>query len=141
MAERILRSYGLEALLDDPRFATNEARVKHAVELDGFVRDAIGGRTLVENLAIIDRDRLTAGPVQTIAAIERDDHWRERMLTIDVAAPGQAIRMHNVCPRLSGSPGDVRHAGGELGQDNAAVFGELGLKADDLERLRRLGVI
>ncbi|PYR45128.1 MAG: hypothetical protein DMF89_25965 [Acidobacteria bacterium] len=32
MAERFLSAYGLDAMLGDPRFATNEARVAHGVE-------------------------------------------------------------------------------------------------------------
>ena len=36
--------------------------------------------------------------------------------------------MHNVVPRLSETPGEIRQAGGALGQDNHAVYGaELGL--------------
>ena len=141
MAERILRSYGLEALLGDPRFATNEARVRHAAELDGFVQRAVESKTLAENLAIIDRDHLTAGPVQTVADIERDEHWRQRQLTRDVDSPGHTVRMQDVCPRLSETPGAIKHAGGELGQDNAVVFGELGLTSADLDRLRHADVI
>ena len=41
MAERFLRSYGLEHLLDDPRFASNGARVTHTRELDDEVARAI----------------------------------------------------------------------------------------------------
>lgn len=141
MAERFLRSYGLDALLADPRFATNEARVAHAEELDAAVRDAIAARTLAENIAIIDANKLTAVPVQTVAAIERDLHWQARELTVTVPTDRSGVRMHSVVPRLSVTPGDIRWAGGELGQDNAAIFGELGLTAPDLQRLSAAGVI
>src|SRR5438876_843658 len=60
MAERFLRSYALGHLLDDPRFATNEARVEHADELDEAVSGAIAARTLDENVAIIADNALTA---------------------------------------------------------------------------------
>ena len=48
----------------------------------------------------------------------------------------EAVRMHNVFPRFSETPGAIEWAGGELGQDNAAVFSELGLDDADLGRLR-----
>src|SRR5215204_313785 len=70
MAERFLRSYGLDRLLDDPRFATNGARVEHQRELDAEVVRAIASRSLAENTAIIECNQLTAVPVQTIADIE-----------------------------------------------------------------------
>jgi len=84
MAERFLQSYGLGHLLQDPRFANNEARVSHATELDAAVRGAIGARTLEENRAIIDANALTAHPVQTIREIEVDPHWRARHLLVNV---------------------------------------------------------
>ena len=141
MAERFLRSYGLAALLDDSRFCSNEARVQHAVELDRVLGDAIAARTLAENVAIIETNQLTAVAVQTIADIEQDPHWRERQLTVDVPNDGDIVRMHNIVPRLSETPGAIRWAGGSLGQDNAAVFGELGLTATELDGLRGDGII
>jgi crotonobetainyl-CoA:carnitine CoA-transferase CaiB-like acyl-CoA transferase len=141
MAERFLQSYGLDALLDDPRFATNEARVRHAPALDAAIADAIASRSLAANRAIIEANQLTAMPVQTVADIERDPHWRARQLTVSVPAGSGTVRMHNVCPRLSATPGEIHWSGGALGQDNAAVFGELGLQQADLNRLRDTGVI
>jgi len=142
MAERFLRSYGLASLLDDPRFRSNEARVQHAAELDQVLCAAIASHTLEENVAIINANQLTAVPVQTVADIERDPHWRARQLTVDVpGGGGTSVRMHNIVPRLSDTPGEIRWTGGALGQDNAAVFGELGLTPADLERLRDDGVI
>jgi crotonobetainyl-CoA:carnitine CoA-transferase CaiB-like acyl-CoA transferase len=142
MAERFLRSYGLADLLNDPRFATNQARVEHATELDQVLERVIASKTLAENLAIVEANALTAAPVQTMADIERDPHWRARQLTIPVPdAGGGTVRMHNVFPRFSQTPGRIRWPGGALGQDNVAVFGELGLTAADLEALRNAGVI
>jgi crotonobetainyl-CoA:carnitine CoA-transferase CaiB-like acyl-CoA transferase len=141
MAERFLRSYGLDALLEDPRFSTNEARVQHALELDGAIAEAIASRTLSENVAIIEANHLTAVPVQTVADIERDPHWQARNLTVSIPDGNSGVRMHNVVPRFSETPGDIQWPGGDLGQDNAAVFGELGLQSADLERLRAAGVI
>ena len=141
MAERFLRAYGLGAMLDDPRFATNEARVKHGDELDSAVCQAIGERTLAENLAIIDAHKLTAGPVNTMADIERDPHWRARKLTVDVPDNGGAVTMHAVVPRLSATPGRIQWAGGALGQDNRAVYEELGVSCGELQHLSAVGVI
>jgi crotonobetainyl-CoA:carnitine CoA-transferase CaiB-like acyl-CoA transferase len=141
MAERFLRAYGLEAMLADPRFADNEARVIHGSELDSAVTDAIGARTLAQNVAIIDEHKLTAGPVSTAADIDRDPHWRARPLTVDIRDNGQSVRMHDVVPRLSATPGEIRWTGGALGQDNQSVFHELGVSCDELKRLTSAGVI
>jgi len=141
MAERFLSAYGLEAMLADPRFASNEARVRHGVELDAAIADAIAARTLGENVAIIDGHKLTAGPVHTVADIEQDPHWRARQLTLDIPDNGRPVRMHNVVPRLSATPGDIQWAGGALGQDNQRVYHELGVSCDEQTQLASAGVI
>lgn len=141
MAKRFLSAYGLEELLDDPRFSNNGARVAHTYELDEKIAEAIASRTLSENLSIIEANQLTAVPVQTIADIEAHRHWHARGLTVDVMNGSSPVRMHNVVPRLSDSPGEIRWAGGDLGQDNDDVYGKIGLTCDEQRRLRDTGVI
>jgi crotonobetainyl-CoA:carnitine CoA-transferase CaiB-like acyl-CoA transferase len=142
MAERFLRSYSLGHLLDDPRFATNEARVQHGDQLDAEISAAIAAKTLAENLAIIAASELTAAPVQTVADIERDPHWLARGLTVDVPNGAKPVRMHNVVPRFSETPGEIKWPGGTLGEHNAEVYQqELGLTGDEITRLREAGVV
>jgi crotonobetainyl-CoA:carnitine CoA-transferase CaiB-like acyl-CoA transferase len=142
MAERFLQAYGLGHLLEDERFRTNEARVRHSLQLDEHIVAAIASRTLAENLRIIDEHELTAIAVQTVADIEADPHWQARQLLVDVPNGDRSIRMHNVVPRLSETPGEIRDAGGALGEDNEAIYGgELGLSCEERERLRRAGII
>ena len=142
MAARLLQAYGLGDLLQDPRFATNEARVEHAEALDAQVTAAIAARSLDANLQIIESHELTAVAVQTVADIERDLHWRARELLLDVPSGHGFVRMHNVVPRLSATPGDICRAGGALGQDNRAIYeSELGLSSDELAALQGAGVI
>lgn len=142
MAERFLEAYGLGELLEDPRFVNNESRVANAEALDEIIREAIGRRTVAENMTIIERNRLTAHPVQTIADIEKDPYWKAQDLTIDVEQNGQVTRMHNVVPRLSNTPGEIRWPGGELGAHNEEIYsGELLMTKGDLDSLRTRGVI
>ena len=142
MAERFLQAYGLGDLLKEERFATNEARVAHAAELDDRIAGAIAARSLDENLCIIDAHALTAVAVQTVADIERDPHWAARNLLLNVPNGHGTVRMHNVVPRLSETPGEVRRSGGALGQDNDTVYAEeLGMNSGQLAQVRDAGVI
>ena len=142
MAERFLVSYGLGDLLADERFATNEARVANGLELDAAIASAIASRTLDENREIINRNALTAHAVQTVADIERDPQWQSRQLLLDVPNGSGTVRMHNVVPRLSATPGEINSAGGALGEHNRDVYaGELGLDSDDFVALTAAGVI
>jgi crotonobetainyl-CoA:carnitine CoA-transferase CaiB-like acyl-CoA transferase len=142
MAERFLEAYGLGELLRDPRFATNEVRVRHAEQLDSAICVAVGARSLAENQDIIKRNNLTAHPVQTIAEIDADAHWNNLPLTVDVGAGSDAVRMPNVIPHLSATPGEIRWPGGRLGQHNEEIYcSELQMTQSDLDNLRSRGVI
>ena len=143
MTKRLFEGYELGDMLDDPRFANNESRVRHAAEFDAILSEIIGKRTLSENLRIIKESQLTAMQVQTIAEIERDPQWSFRQFFQDVSDQGLGkVRMHGVVPLLSGTPGDIRWAGGELGRDNAAIYrDELGFSDRRLDELRAKAVI
>lgn len=142
MAERFLRAYDLGHLLDDPRFATNEARVRHATELDALVSAAVATRPLADNLRLIEQHELTAVAVQTVAEIDADPHWRARGLLVDVPQNGTAVRMHAPVPRMSDTPGAIEHGGGELGAHNHAIYrDELGLTCDEIRRLADAGIV
>jgi crotonobetainyl-CoA:carnitine CoA-transferase CaiB-like acyl-CoA transferase len=143
MAERFLESYGLGAMLLDPRFADNESRVKHAPELDAIISDVIGKRTLEKNLEIINNNKLTAIQVQTIADIEDDSHWEARPLLLDIADPKMGrVRMHNALPFFSKTPGEIKWVGGEIGADNQTFYAdELGLTENQVEQFRLKGII
>ena len=143
MTKRLFEGYGLGNLLDDPRFADNESRVRNAPQFDALLTANIGKRTLTENLQIIKDNGLTAMQVQSIADVEHDPQWSIRQYFRDVSDPALGkVRMHGVVPVLSATPGDIRWTGGELGRDNAQIYGdELGLSEQRLDELRTAGVI
>ena len=65
-----------------------------------------------------------------------------RQLIVDVQNGTSNVRMHNVTPRLSATPGDIRWAGGALGQHNTEVYRtEMGLSCDELKGLQEASVI
>ncbi len=57
MAKRIFAAMGLEKLLDDPKFKDNDARIRHASEVDDFVSDWISRHQSKEILDILERYR------------------------------------------------------------------------------------
>jgi len=131
MAMRILDTIGRPELKSDPRFADNDARVRHREELDGIIAAFIGARTQAENLALFEAAEVTVGPVCT--AMELLDHpyalGREAVVELADADMG-AIPMHNVVPRLTGTPGGFRRPAPGIGEHTQEILAEL----DTLER-------
>jgi crotonobetainyl-CoA:carnitine CoA-transferase CaiB-like acyl-CoA transferase len=133
---------GLAHLLDDPRFATNDARVRHNDLVDAALTSAIGERRLDEMQHLFETSNLTASPVYDIADITKDPHVVARGILVDVPDPELGgVRMVAPTPRLGASPAAVRWPGPALGAHNNEVYGALGIDDAQLEALRRDGII
>lgn len=141
--ENVMRAIDRPGLIDDPRFATNEARIEHREELDAIIEAWTRERTRETALAEMEAADAIVGPVYTIADVFDDEQYAARDDLVEVEDPHLGpVRTQNVVPRLSETPGEVRRLGGHRGQHNEAVYrDELGLDEADLERLREEGVI
>jgi crotonobetainyl-CoA:carnitine CoA-transferase CaiB-like acyl-CoA transferase len=128
MARRLFETIGRPELADDPRFATNAARVKNADALEPIIAAFIAERTQAENVAFFERAEVTIGPIYDISQIVADPHVIEREIVADYPdADMGAFPMHHVVPRLSGTPGAIRAPAPRLGEHNRAILAELGI--------------
>jgi len=135
-------SLGLAHLLADPRFATNDARVRHNDLVDAALATSIGERTLDEMRGLFESSDLTACAVYDIADITKDPHVNARGILIDVPdADLGAIRMTAPTPRLAATPASVQWAGPPLGAHNREVYGALGVSDAELEEMTRDGIV
>jgi formyl-CoA transferase len=143
MTEKLLRSIGQEALITDPRFANNPARVKNWQALDAIIGGFIAARDLAENLAHFDKAGVTIGPIMDTEMLERDPYAiaREALIEVpDADMPGGWLPMHGMVPRLSATPGILARPAPKLGEHNAEVLGAA-LGAARYDELRATGVI
>ncbi len=142
MTERLLRVIGQGHLLEDPRYKTNAERVKHAADLDAIVGAFIGKMTLAENMAFFDEHEVTVGPVYDIAQFMQDPHVLAREIVVELPDDDMgAIPMHNVVPKMSGTPGAIRSPAPKLGEHNAEILGGLGMSAAEIQSLADADVI
>jgi hypothetical protein len=126
MAMRILDTIGRPELKDDPRFATNDARVEHREELDAIIGAFIGARSTEENLALFEAAGVTVGPVCSMADLLDHPYTRGREVIVELEDRDLgSMPMHAVVPRLSGSPGGYRREAPTLGQHTAEILDEL----------------
>lgn len=140
--DRLCSALGLRPLLDDPRFATNPARVQNYRLLDEIVGGAIGRLTLAELAQTLAHHEVGFSPIYDIADVFADPQIAARQAIVSVPDDelGQ-VRMQGVVPRFSETPAKVRHAGPAIGQHNDEVYGGLGLSAAEIAALRDRKVI
>ncbi|MEZ5817391.1 MAG: CoA transferase [Hyphomicrobiaceae bacterium] len=126
IAKRVMNLVGGEGTGDDPRYATNVERVKRADEVDGMVADWIGERTLSEVLDAFEKVEAAIGPIYDAAQILEDPQYiaRESVTTVEDADLGR-LKMQNVFPVMSRTPGRIKHAGPRIAQHQDEVLREL----------------
>ncbi len=139
---RLAQIIGRAEMADDSRYATNPARVRHAAEVIAAVEAYTSVRTKAE-LAEALGGIAPFGPVYTAKDIFDDPHYAQRAMIVEVEHPGcpTPVRIAGVPIKLSATPGAVRRRAPLLGEHTDEVLRGLGLPADQIDRLRREGVI
>jgi crotonobetainyl-CoA:carnitine CoA-transferase CaiB-like acyl-CoA transferase len=137
-AARFFAAIGRDDLLGDPRFATAEARHGSREALAEVLAAEFSRFTRAEILELAERHRLTIGPVYDVLDALEDEHYRARETIVRM---DDDVVLHNVVPRLSRTPGEIRLPAPRLGEHNEEVYGALGLDADELAELASEGVI
>lgn len=143
VAERTFAAMGRPELSTDPRFATNEARLEHGDQLEDLLSEWIGAHTLQEVMAAFESHQAAASPVYDIQQIAADLQYGARGTLVQVPDDelGDVV-LPDVQPRLSETPGRIRHAGLPLGAANREIYvEELGLDQAELDSLRGDGVV
>ncbi|MFM9848396.1 MAG: CaiB/BaiF CoA transferase family protein [Hyphomicrobiaceae bacterium] len=126
ITRRVMELTGGKEVANDPRFATNMGRVKHVEEVDGIVGGWIARHTLTEVLDAFDKAEAAIGPVYDVAQILDDPQYKARESVTTIADKDLGpLRMQNVFPRLSRTPGRIKHGGPRLGEHSQDVLQEM----------------
>lgn len=141
--ERLVEAMEMPDLIKDPRYRDNASRCIHSDELDRVIADWFATRSSEDILTLFDRSDVVAGPILNIQDIFADPHYAARGNIVSVADDEfGSVRMQNVTPRFSETPGHIRHSGRRIGADNEAVFlQELGLGKAEYQSLKSEGII
>jgi formyl-CoA transferase len=140
---RLAAAMGQPALAQDPRYATHGARGAHQQELDALVEQWTQSLTTHDALALMDEHGVPAGLIYRAPEMLEDPHFKAREAIVTVPHPDFGeLRMQNVAPKLSETPGSVRSPSPELGQHNDEVYLQLlGLARERYDELKSRKVI
>ena len=140
--ERLMVAIERPELRTDSRFSVNSARIAHIDELDAIIAGWIGERSRADVIALLEQAEVAVAPINDIPDVFANEHFQARQSFTAIEDPDLGMmRLVNVVPRFSQTPGRVLTTGPDLGQHNAEVYGEIDLGAEDLEKLARDGII
>lgn len=129
-------------LAQDPHYATHSARGTHQQALDDLIAEWTRSIDAVVLETLLEKHGIPAGRIYRAPEMLADPHFQARQAITRVMHPQLGeLAMQNVAPRLSETPGEIRHAGPALGEHNDEVLrGILELEAAELQKLATAGV-
>jgi len=143
MARKVFAAIGEPGLFESDRFRTNAARLAHDAELDAMIQAFIARLDLQACLAHFRRHGVTVGPVHDAPGVHQDEHVRGRGVYVAAQRPDDPdeVVMHAVVPRMSATPGTLRHPAPGHAQHTRDILAELGLSGERIRELHDQGHI
>ena len=143
IARRLFRAMGRPELSDDPRFATNEARMANNDTIQQEVSNWVAGRSRAEALKILGEFEVVSAQVNDARDIVGDPHFLERTLVelTGSQALGSAI-MPGPVLRMASAPAPVYDGVPAIGEHTGSILVEaLELSRTQLTELAGRGII
>ena len=140
---RLTGLMGQPELAEDERYKTHTARGHNLEELDEIIAEWSSGWDADELLDALHEAGVPAGRIYRAREMLEDPHYAAREMIVRLTHPefGQ-FPMQNVVPKLSDTPGQIRHVGPELGVHNEEILhGLVGLSSEELEALHDSGTV
>lgn len=134
---QLVKVMGREEILQDPRFARNEARMQHIEESEALLAEWVAVRTADEVVNLVRGAGLPCAKVATIDEVVEDPQVRHREMLVEIDHPTVGrFPMHGLNIHYSHTRQEIRRPPPLLGQHNTEVYGEwLGLDAQAVARL------
>jgi crotonobetainyl-CoA:carnitine CoA-transferase CaiB-like acyl-CoA transferase len=143
IARRLFKAMGRPELSDDPRFATNQARMANNDAIQHEVTAWVAARPRADTLKILDEFEVVAAPVNDAGDIVAEPHFLERTL-VDVTGSdvlGPAL-MPGPVLHMASYPGPAYDGVPRIGEHTRPVLAQaLGLGPGELDALAGCGVI
>lgn len=135
------KAVGLEHIMDDPRFATNQDRLKHRKELEEIIVEKLREKSRDEWIEILLKAGVPCGAVNTIKEVLEHPQTKYRKVVVDVDYPGLGkIKLFNNPIKFSEFEIDVTRPP-RLGEHTDEILQGLGYSKEEIEKLREQNVI
>ncbi len=129
--QRLCACLELPAIADDPRYATNAARVRHREELIPLLSGRLCRLAREEVLRAMQERGIPAGPINSVADVFSDPQVLQRAMATRLPAPWAAegsVPTIRTPIRLSGAPLHLERPSPRLGEHTREIRAELGLE-------------
>ncbi len=140
---RLAKAMGKSDLLENSRFPDQMSLNENEDEIDKIV-GAWTQKYSIEDLEqMLDEAAVPAARIYTMEDVFNDPHYAAREMIVEVPDDDLgSVKLANIVPRLSATPGQIRKAGGQTGVDTRLVLREFTeLTPDEILALEADGVV
>ena len=129
---RLMKAIGRPDLEQDPALAHNDGRVTRSAELDEAIGAWTATRLSDDVLATLEAANVPVGRIYSVADIASDPQYLARDMIVETTdADGRSLKVPGIVPKLSATPGTIRHPAPRLGEHTDDVIGRPGWPARD----------
>ena len=128
--------------LQDPRFATQALRVRHADDLEKDIEAVFAHQDTAHWVSLLDAAGVPGGPVFGFETTLNDPHVRFRKMVHEIDHPRIGpMKTIGLPLKTTGDLGEIRLPAPWLGQHSREVLQSLGYADPDIDRLFDAGVV
>ena len=139
---RLCKAIDAPGLIDDPAFATGEARSKNRARLNAEIAAVTCTRPSAEWIAVLNAAGVPCGPIYKMNEVFADPQVQHLNITRQVPHPVLGdVEVVGQPVELSRTPWSVRGATPEAGADTDAILAGLGYGAAEIAALREKKVV
>ncbi|UWQ31125.1 CoA transferase [Leisingera sp. M527] len=120
--QRFMEFLKLEGLAEDPRFATNPARLQNRDALNGVLIPSVQRFTTEEVLAAMEARKVPAGPVQDLQTLFATDQVAARNMAISMDSAAGPVKLLGNPLNFSRTPVTYRHAPPVCGEGTEEIL-------------------
>jgi crotonobetainyl-CoA:carnitine CoA-transferase CaiB-like acyl-CoA transferase len=140
--KRLMLGIGRIDMAGDPQLARNDGRVARTADIDGAIQAWCDTQTIDSALAVLKAADVPAGKIYSVRDMMSDPQFLARgMFEQHQFADGTPVKLPAITPKLSATPGTTNWLGPTLGQHTDQVLKELGYTENEINALRKDGVL
>jgi crotonobetainyl-CoA:carnitine CoA-transferase CaiB-like acyl-CoA transferase len=140
--QRLIETLGLGELRGDPRFATNDLRVRNRAAINAAVEARLVAETTEHWIEELNGAGVPCGRVMGLAEVFADPQVIDQEMVLEQEHPGHGIvRMLGFPIKFAEAPCALRRPASEVGGDTDAILQELAYTPEEIAALRQSGVV
>ncbi|HEX2892154.1 CoA transferase [Vineibacter terrae] len=127
---------GRPEVMDEPRFATMNARSQHVEEMYGLIESLAPQKTVAEWVTVLEAAEVPCMPVKSLAELFDDPHLKWRGLFRKTQHHSEGELTMPISPLMfSATPGAHHRGAPLLGEDSRAILREAGVPESEIAAL------